>query len=256
MDSTDFIPTYLYIKQHSLTKKCYFGKTIQDPLTYNGSGILWTKHIRKHGVKFIETLWVKLFTDKLECTRVALLFSEQQDIVKSKLWLNLMPENGIGGRPEGILNSKETRNKISTKAKGRTPWNKGKPHTLETRIKISNRTIGRTPHNIGVPMSQVARDNLRNKANGRRVSEEGRRNMSVAQLNRAITHRGIKRATLTCTVCGKTGGNANMKRYHFEKCGEHTEKLKRITCPHCNKEGGTNNMKRYHFDNCKMKVKE
>jgi hypothetical protein len=93
-----FKPTYLYIKRHSITGKCYFGKTVQkDPVKYPGSGLVWTKHLKKHGYEYVETLWVKLFVDQEECTRIALLFSKQQDIVKSSLWLNLKNEDGLMG---------------------------------------------------------------------------------------------------------------------------------------------------------------
>lgn len=36
-----FEPTYLYIKQHSITGKLYFGKTVKNPEKYNGSGSPW-----------------------------------------------------------------------------------------------------------------------------------------------------------------------------------------------------------------------
>ena len=39
----DIFPTYLYIKQHSVTKLKYFGKTnSEDPIKYSGSGKYWT----------------------------------------------------------------------------------------------------------------------------------------------------------------------------------------------------------------------
>ena len=34
-----FPTTYLYIKQHTVTGKLYFGKTMQDVNTYPGSGV-------------------------------------------------------------------------------------------------------------------------------------------------------------------------------------------------------------------------
>ena len=50
-------PTYLYIKQHTKTGLLYFGKTVNDPNKYHGSGKRWVKHIKKHGKQYIETLW-------------------------------------------------------------------------------------------------------------------------------------------------------------------------------------------------------
>lgn len=92
----NFSPTYLYIKQHFITGKLYFGKTIKkDPLAYKGSGSHWISHIKKYGREHVITLWHEHFTDKDECMKFALEFSEKMDIVKSMHWLNLMLENGI-----------------------------------------------------------------------------------------------------------------------------------------------------------------
>ena len=42
-------PTYLYVKQHSITGMKYFGKTTRNPIKYIGSGKYWKRHISKHG---------------------------------------------------------------------------------------------------------------------------------------------------------------------------------------------------------------
>lgn len=89
--------TYLYIKRHSVTGKLYFGKTNKNPESYLGSGTHWKNHIKKHGKDFVETLWYCFFHDQEECTKFALMFSEQQNIVESNDWLNLVPENGMNG---------------------------------------------------------------------------------------------------------------------------------------------------------------
>jgi len=53
--------THLYIKRHVETGMMYFGKTSKkDPYAYNGSGVLWKRHIKKHGDN-IQTIWVKEF---------------------------------------------------------------------------------------------------------------------------------------------------------------------------------------------------
>ena len=53
-----FVPTWLYIKQHNITKLKYFGKTVRkDPIKYKGSGTYWnlacTWPIRGCGVSVI-----------------------------------------------------------------------------------------------------------------------------------------------------------------------------------------------------------
>jgi len=92
-----FTPTYLYVKQHRITKLKYFGKTTKDPYSYLGSGTKWTRHISKHGKEHVETIWVKLFCNREELTLFAQKFSEENDIVESSTWANLCPENGIDG---------------------------------------------------------------------------------------------------------------------------------------------------------------
>ncbi len=98
-----FVPTYLYIKQHAITGKCYFGKTTcKDPIKYLGSGLYWVPHIKKHGIEHVVTLWYELFINQEELTKFALEFSEKMGIVKSERWLNLKPENGLDGGWETV----------------------------------------------------------------------------------------------------------------------------------------------------------
>lgn len=72
--------------------------------------------------------------------------------------------------------------------------------------------------------------------------------------------KGIEQPILTCPHCGKSGGESNMTRYHFNKCQEINPNRKKefrpkAICPHCGKEGGINAMIRWHFENCKKLVK-
>lgn len=110
-----FYPTFLYIKQHSVTGKLYFGKTTQkDPIKYRGSGLHWKYHIKKYGKEHIITLWHELFENEEELTEFALDFSKKMNIVSSKSWLNLIEESGLG-----VKHSEETKKKISTARKGK-----------------------------------------------------------------------------------------------------------------------------------------
>jgi len=108
---TPIKPTYLYIKQHSVTGLKYFGKTTKtDPYKYSGSGGYWKNHIKKHGKKFIKTIWVSDLYYDTSIVEHALHFSIENNIVKSN------------------------------SHKGKTPWNKGKicnPQTEESKNKTS-----------------------------------------------------------------------------------------------------------------------
>ena len=104
---------YLYVKTHRVTGLKYFGKTEQtDPYKYRGSGKHWCRHIRQHG-NDVETKIVGVFEDALEATKFALNFSRENNIVESKEWANLVPENVLDGQIPGSIRSEETKQKIS-----------------------------------------------------------------------------------------------------------------------------------------------
>lgn len=91
-----FIPTFLYIKKHSITGMLYFGQTTKDPEKYLGSGIYWTRHLKLHGKEHVETIWYCLFTDVITCVETAIAFSSINNIDTSDDWANLIPESGVG----------------------------------------------------------------------------------------------------------------------------------------------------------------
>lgn len=127
MSSKNFVPTYLYIKQHTITGKLYFGKmksTRKDKTIdeYTGSGTHWKHHIATHGKQYVVTLWYCLFTCELELKSFALMCSKQWDIVNSDRWLNLRVEEGgnvddidVIGKPKSEI----TKHKMSVAKLGR-----------------------------------------------------------------------------------------------------------------------------------------
>lgn len=210
-----FQPTYLYIKKHTITGKCYFGKTTsKDPVKYLGSGKHWFPHIKKYGEKYTETLWYCLFTEKEELIKFAKNCSDLWNIVKSNEWLNLKPETGIDGAGRYGPRSIEERKKISDSKKGsicsredvekRANSLRGFKHTQETKIQRSIALRGRT-------CTPEAIKNSANARRGTKRTQETRDRMRAAQLF-----------------------------------------IPKMTCPHCEKIGSVSNMKRWHFDNCKV----
>jgi hypothetical protein len=126
-------PTYLYIKQHSITGLKYFGKTTKDPRTYLGSGIKWKSHIKKHGKQFVKTLWISDLYYDTSIKEIALHFSTENNIVESDKWANLIQENGLDS---GTL-TKNQKIKISQKQKYN--WNKNNsPYNEDRNLKCSN----------------------------------------------------------------------------------------------------------------------
>lgn len=111
-----FKPTYLYIKEHSVTGLKYFGKTTGTEKyllkKYLGSGGHWKDHIRVHGKEHIVTTWHKLFIDIKDCVRYAVTFSEENNIVKSNNWANKIIETGLNSVGSGDRKSDETKLKM------------------------------------------------------------------------------------------------------------------------------------------------
>lgn len=145
----------LYIKTHNITGLKYFGKTkSKDPHKYKGSGVYWTNHINKHGYD-VTTEILGQFTDIVECKKVAILFSKNNNIVESKEWANLIDENGINGgfteiavkngriaadkiilEKYGVSNISQTLEwKINHSAKMKTLWQTG---VYDNRIRVDS----------------------------------------------------------------------------------------------------------------------
>lgn len=111
-----FKPTYLYIKTHNVTGLKYFGKTTSTRKRYRGSGHYWVRHIKKHGYD-VTTDIIGYFTDRDECMKFALDFSEKHNIVNSKEWANERPENGVDGGDTISLKDKNEVKEIVEKRK-------------------------------------------------------------------------------------------------------------------------------------------
>jgi hypothetical protein len=181
---TPIVPTYLYIKKHSITGLKYFGKTTKtDPYAYLGSGIKWKNHIKKHGKKHIVTIWVSDLYYDTSIIEHALHFSIENNIVESQDWANLMLENGING---------------GATFTGKIPWNKHKTLSEEHKAKLSIAMQGK-------PLTDETKAKLSIAMQGKNA---GRSSWNI----------GVKQLIVICPYCYKTGGSSNMKRYHFDNC--------------------------------------
>lgn len=225
------IETYLYVKEHTLTGKLYFGKTTKkDYYNYLGSGIYWLKHIRKHGKNHVVTKWIsEPFTDKEQLVEFSLAFSDLFDIVNDPKWANLIPENGLDGNFFGMSHSKESREKMIV-SRGHT----GRKHTEDSKKKMSIVQKGRVvtaEHKLNISKSsrsgdQEVRDKISKSLTGRKQSPE------------LIEKRAA----------------ANRKPRGAYGKSEHCKYRIPLSCPHCSKLGNGGSMMRYHFDNCKYNM--
>lgn len=211
----EFKPTYLMVKWHPIDSSdrqdgkglFYFCKTTKSSekqiLNYKGSGLHWGRHLKKHGKKYVETLWWKLFTNKDELVQTALLFSGHQDIVKSKLWANIKLEDGLMGGSNGPC-SEEQKAKISAKNKGKPSPHKGtkrEPQSAEHRANIgASKKRNGTGGNGGA---------TKGKKNGPQT-EEWRNNISKG--NTGIKHGPLSdehKKKIGAAMKGNTYGKAN-----------------------------------------------
>ncbi len=224
----------LYIKTHNKTGLKYFGKTIQDPYKYKGSGVRWKKHIKKYGYDVNTEIFAQFENETDELSEVALMFSEHNDIVNSDEWANLMEENGLdgGSSPESIRKMLITRKDSSD---GKSSYKLGGEQTLKTK-KETFLEDGRSLLQATVEKTAETR---RARGDFKKLAERHAE--------------GDFWETKKCEFCEIEVTAGNFQRWHGENCKFNTNNKRKIMiCPHCKKEG-SNNMRRYHFDNCKMK---
>lgn len=125
----------LYIKTHNVTGLKYFGKTTKkDPYKYKGSGKYWLQHLKKHGYD-VSTEIIGRFDSQEDCTKFALKFSEENQILESKEWANLRVENGLDGAPTGNSFSEETIIKMRNAKVGKRP--------REYFVEMAKKNVGR-----------------------------------------------------------------------------------------------------------------
>ena len=213
-------PTVLYIKQHSVTKLKYFGKTTQDPLKYKGSGVDWKLHLKEYGSEhIITTIVFGPCTDSEVISKWAIEFSIKNNIVKSDKYANRKIENGLDGAPSGPTGkpSKKKSKPSGPTGKQRNPSKNASPKKGKPNGKKGEK---RGPH-----------------------STERKQNISDAKKKKGTPawNKGIL-----------TGPNGKKGHPTGPNASRGTPKPK-VECPHCGLVGGINNMKRYHFDNCKKK---
>lgn len=176
---SNITPTYLYIKQHSVTGLKYFGKTTKDPYKYQGSGTYWKNHIKKYGKEHVVTLWVsELYTDT-SISEFALKFSKENNIIESTEWANMVAENGLDGWLPGQKHSENTKQKQSLANKGKPAHNKGKP----------------------------------SKRRGKTITEEQK-----AKISKSLTGKTYAKVIVSCPHCNKIGSLKPMKQWHFNNC--------------------------------------
>lgn len=174
---------YLYLKTHNVTGLKYLGKTIKDPFTYVGSGVYWKKHIKKHG-NDVHTEILFECDDPKKFSKVAAELSAKFDIVESKEFANLCPEQGQGGDTSMCF----TEQTFEALSRPRVKWNSDRKEEW-SRNRSGNKN----------PMSEKTQSFLQKK--------------KASELAKALHSK-----TYECEHCGKTTNLPNYKRWHGDNC--------------------------------------
>ena len=175
---------HLYLKTHRDTGLKYLGKTIKDPHTYEGSGVRWRNHLKKHGNNVVTE--ILLSSQELEDIREAgLKYSKEWDIVNNPEFANMMEENGQGGENSGSFK------------KGQAAHNKGKKSPEQSARKKAY-------------WEQWRKDNPNYKDKWKKYEKKGHARVDNTS--------AMNKTTIQCPYCDKNGNVGNMKRWHFENC--------------------------------------
>ncbi len=217
--SSTFIPTFLYIKQHTVTGMLYLGKTTQNPETYIGSGKRWRNHIKKHGINHIINLWYCLFIDQHTLSELAISLSNMYDIVVSESWANLIIEDGIGGGNTFSQLSIEGQTLFREKS-GKQSRGRIRPQDERDRISLGNSRPKTELEKLHMSEAKqdpkykdIAKNNLPKNMNGenngmfnRKHSEE-----SLQRMRDRLKLRHIIK--VTCLHCHKVFRHNNFSRH-------------------------------------------
>jgi hypothetical protein len=176
-----FSPTALLVMSHNVTGLKYFCKTadLRNVYNYKGSGLYWKKHLNKHG-KDVTVGVMGFYTDYQRCRDAALKFSQENDIVNSDAWANLVLENGTDGALNGSDNpfygkkhTPEMTEHLRQQKIGKSV-NKGAYRSPENRAKISASLKGRKNPAVSKALT------------GRKLSEETKQKLSESR--KGYTH--------------------------------------------------------------------
>ena len=171
---------YIYLNTDLKTGKQYAGKHHYDKEgeldpNYHGSGVLWTKVLKKRPKELIKEEYIKTCYSEEEMN------SDEQYYIE---FFDTLYPNGYnltkGG--DGCVASEETRKKMSESMKGRPSANKGKHPSEETRKKLSESHKGKTTWNKGLLNNKQSKVVLQYSLTGEFIMEHP----SISQAARTL----------------------------------------------------------------------
>ena len=166
----------LYVFEHNLTKKKYFGKssrshTLKELKKYNSSSSIWKEHINEFGEDFT----VEIFYQSNSLSNIinmAILYSEFWKIDSSDKYLNIRTENGIDKFDGGTSNPTKGKKSMYKDGIYQLVHKDNVPEYLENGWILK-----------GKPKSEEHKQALRKPK-----SEEGKKNMSEAAKGKVLCY--------------------------------------------------------------------
>lgn len=121
----------------------------------------------------------------------------------------------------------------------------GKPLSEEHRQKLIKA-------NLGKPCSNEKREKIRKSNTGKIQSEETKKKRALARTG--LRHSEETKQKMSVSALGKKKSLETIQRIK-EARKKQVIVTVQVTCTHCGKQGGNRIMPRYHFNNCKLLVK-
>ena len=238
----------------------YFGKTISEDIeSYEGSGVRWQRHLKKHGSKSIH-LWNSNWYYDTSIIRFATKFSNINKIVESKEWANLAVENGIQGGYLGESVSRKIGDSVS-KTRSNVTWKNtiGKQATQKASIKlkekfgdpdwINTRGIEKSNKISATKNDLIWKDTI-GKTAGMKMSKTKSNQFWKDTIGKTA---GMKMSKTKNTAEWKDSVDKERKRKYSETVNSNEWKEKTyVICEYCgNGPMNRSNYIRWHGSNCK-----
>ena len=231
---------------------------------YHGSGVLWTKVLKKRPKELIKEEYIKTCYSEEEMNSDEQYYIEVFDTLypngynlteggdggvrcdetRRKMSISRKgkpsPNKGVPMSEEqkkklseshkGKLHSEETKKKMSISRKGRTSPNKGKTMSEETKKKISESLKGRTPSNKGTHISEETRRKISNSLKGRTAPNKGKTmseetKKKISETQKGIQHSEETKKKISESLKGKPKSEEHKKKLSESIKGKPNEKL-------------------------------